>query len=243
MEPYHYSLPLAPILYAQGKYVRKVTLRLPEAAGDRCGRVGTGPALRLLVLGDSAAAGVGVNQQEQALAGRLAAQLSEYYDVTWRLHAKTGNTTTDNIATLQELTGASYDLVVVSTGVNDVTTGVSVKQWCRQLRDLHQRLQQDFNSKLVIYSGVPPMGKFPALPYPLRFFMGKRATMFDHYLQQTVAGLSGAAYVALNHDAAPLDETAIAHDGFHPGAPAYQYWAEQISCRLQQPYWLTGSHR
>ncbi len=51
---------LAPLLLWQGRHVRRVTPRLPEAAGPRAGTTGHGPPLRLLVLGDSAAAGVGV---------------------------------------------------------------------------------------------------------------------------------------------------------------------------------------
>jgi hypothetical protein len=64
-------LALAPILLCQGKYVRRVTPKLPEADGPRFGEAGVGKPLRLLVLGDSAAAGVGVNTQQEALAGHL----------------------------------------------------------------------------------------------------------------------------------------------------------------------------
>ena len=66
---------LAPILLWQGHKVRQRTLRLPEASGARAGILGQGLPLRLLLLGDSAAAGVGVSRQEEALAGQLAAQL------------------------------------------------------------------------------------------------------------------------------------------------------------------------
>ena len=49
---------------------------LPEADGAREGVVGSGDAaLRLLVAGDSSAAGVGVARQEQAVVGHLARAL------------------------------------------------------------------------------------------------------------------------------------------------------------------------
>ena len=53
---------LGPVLLAQGLRMRRVALRLPEAAGPREGRVGEprGRPLRLLFLGDSSAGGVGV---------------------------------------------------------------------------------------------------------------------------------------------------------------------------------------
>ena len=53
------TLALLPVLFVQGTKVRKNTPRLLEASGDREGTVGKGRPLSLLILGDSAAAGVG----------------------------------------------------------------------------------------------------------------------------------------------------------------------------------------
>ncbi|WP_236040775.1 hypothetical protein [Marinobacter nauticus] len=51
---------LFPVLLYQGKRTRRVTPRLPEATGDYAGQYGEGePVFRLLVLGESTAAGVG----------------------------------------------------------------------------------------------------------------------------------------------------------------------------------------
>ena len=52
---------LGPALWVQGKYVRRVTPRLPEPPGPRSGHCGQGPQLRLLIAGDSAAARVGAD--------------------------------------------------------------------------------------------------------------------------------------------------------------------------------------
>ena len=54
-----FELALTPALVAQAMRTRARLLRLPEAAGDRAGRCGEGPRLRLLTAGDSSAAGVG----------------------------------------------------------------------------------------------------------------------------------------------------------------------------------------
>ena len=64
------TLVLLPVLFVQGTKVRKNTPRLLEASGDREGIVGKGRPLSLLILGDSAAAGVGVETQQDALSGR-----------------------------------------------------------------------------------------------------------------------------------------------------------------------------
>ena len=75
------KLLLGPLLLAQARRLRKTALRLPEAAGPRSGvefpalrAALVAEPLRLLVVGDSSAAGVGVDHQEQALAQPLARQ-------------------------------------------------------------------------------------------------------------------------------------------------------------------------
>jgi lysophospholipase L1-like esterase len=230
MQPYLLSIPLAPVLLLQGKYARYVTPKLPEAEGDRVGCAGSGSPLKLLILGDSAAAGVGAARQDQALAGALVNRLSERFQVNWRVHARTGNTTADTLAGLDELAGQQYDVIVVSTGVNDVTGGIAIGRWKLQLQQLHDVLLNRFGARLVIYSGVPPMGRFVALPQPLRAFMGVRATLFDQQLQTCVAGFPCAAYRAIDGE---FDDRSLASDGFHPSEYAYQRWAEIIASGLQ----------
>jgi len=64
---------LAPLLVWQGKQTRRTTPRLPEAGGEPHGQYGDGePALRLLVIGESTAAGVGVAHHQDGLASQLA---------------------------------------------------------------------------------------------------------------------------------------------------------------------------
>lgn len=234
MQPYLLSIPLAPLLFLQGKYAKAVTPKLPEAAGDRRGEYGTGPRLRLLILGDSAAAGVGAKQQDKALTGSLVRQLVDQFHVQWRLHARTGNQTRDTLQGLSELGDEHFDVVVVSTGVNDVTGGVALAVWSQHLRELHQQLRQRFACRLVLFSGVPPMGRFKALPQPLRAFMGARASLFDLQLQKTVAALPGASYLPLEGE---FDQRSLADDGFHPSEYAYQRWAERVALRLKSA-WL-----
>ncbi len=57
------QLALGPLLLAQGLYVRKTISKLPEPQGDRAGICGSGRELHMLILGDSAAAGVGAASQ------------------------------------------------------------------------------------------------------------------------------------------------------------------------------------
>ena len=74
------KLALAPLLVAQAVRTRKRAPVLPEPAGPRQGCVGQGDGveLRLLIAGDSSAAGVGVAHQDQALAGHLSRALHHH---------------------------------------------------------------------------------------------------------------------------------------------------------------------
>ena len=68
---------LGPLLIAQANRLRRTALDLPEPHGPRSGKVGRGdPVLRLLVAGDSSAAGVGARTQREALALPLAERLA-----------------------------------------------------------------------------------------------------------------------------------------------------------------------
>src|SRR5437763_8752727 len=88
---------LAPVLVAQALATRRRAEVLPEAKGAREGELGSGagPALRVLVAGDSSAAGVGVEFQEQAVAGHLVRALHRATGrrVAWALRARSGLTT------------------------------------------------------------------------------------------------------------------------------------------------------
>ena len=66
---------LFPLFALQALWVVARAERLPEPPGPRSGVGGDGPDLRLLILGDSSAAGVGAERQEDALSGQLAARL------------------------------------------------------------------------------------------------------------------------------------------------------------------------
>jgi hypothetical protein len=81
---------LAPLLWLQARHVRRVTPRLPEPPGCRTGIAGSGTLIRLLVAGDSGAAGVGAPTQDQALCGQLVRRLSRHHTVAWCVMAVNG---------------------------------------------------------------------------------------------------------------------------------------------------------
>lgn len=226
------TIALGPVLLAQGRHVRRAVPVLPEPDGPREGDAGSGKALRLLVLGDSAAAGVGAQTQDEALSGQLAVALAPTFRLRWKLLAFTGATTADMLQRLRAEPAAQFDAVVTSLGVNDVTGRVSLAAWRRAQQELITVLQSRFGAPHILLSGLPPMHRFPALPQPLRWYVGSRARDFDRVLARVAASRPGCEFLALGHEM--MDAAAMAGDGFHPGPPIYALWAREATRRIVQ---------
>ena len=221
---------LFPLLVAQALQVRRRALKLPEAAGPRAGTAGDGPDLRLLILGDSSAAGVGADHQDQALSGQLVQRLAKTHRVTWRLEATTGHTTKDALNRLGGLGAEQFDVAIVALGVNDVTRAVPLRLWLERQSRLITRLQTDFGVRQICLSGLPPMGEFPLLPHPLRWILGRQARRFDQHLRQLAAGVPNVSVTAMTFD---LSVDHMAEDGFHPGPEVYAAWADMFMDQIQ----------
>lgn len=224
------TIALAPVIVPQGIWTNLRVPTLPEPPGARQGKAGEGPRLRLLIVGDSAAAGVGVARQEEALLGQVVSRLSGRYRVAFDLQAKTGFTTADILRRLDDMPARAYDVALTSLGVNDVLALTTRAAWLERQRQLRQLLRSKFGVRCTIISGLPPVHSFPALPQPLRWHLGSRATEFNEAIAEAVEGEPDVRMINLRFDA---DAGMMASDGFHPGAPIYAEWAERVaSCIL-----------
>ena len=230
------TLALLPVVVLQGLKVRKNTPRLAEASGDRDGICGQGQPLSLLILGDSAAAGVGVESQQEALSGSILSCLQDEYQVRWKLHAKTGDTTQQVIAATQLLAPQQYDVVVTSIGVNDVTKLMSAKKWLKQQQILFQDIQNRFHPRLIIVSGVPPMQYFEALPHPLAWLFGQYATQMNQQLQHWLAPQAQFEFLQFDIQTFQAMNLPMASDGFHPSKEIYAIWGQQIAALVRQSF-------
>ncbi len=217
---------LSPILIPQAAWVIARAARLPEAAGPRTGRLGVGPVLRVLVIGDSSAAGVGVATQDDALSGHLTRTLAQTYTVDWQLIAKTGATTGSTLAHLAEHPPTQADIAILIHGVNDTTRLVPTQRFIANQRALVSLLNQHWNVPRVLLCAVPPVGHFPLLPHPLRSVLGRHAIRLDRALQQAFPD----AHVPFDM---PMDTALMASDGFHPGPDIYARWGRLLAARIE----------
>ena len=217
---------LSPVIVVQAFWVAARAARLPEATGARQGTMGEGRDTRVLIIGDSSAAGVGVANQDQALAGQLSTELAGHVRVSWQLIAKSGATAASTLAKLDVIAPEKTDLVVLALGVNDTKNGVSLRAWEARYATLLDRIAEMFAPARVCVSGVPPLADFPILPWPLRDVLGQRALLFDESLRRLCDQRPEALYVPMQFD---MDPSHMASDGFHPGAAIYREWAQRIA--------------
>jgi lysophospholipase L1-like esterase len=219
-------LAAAPVLLAQGRQVRRTTPRLAEAAGTSSD---AGPPL-VVVVGDSVAAGVGVDHHEHTVAGRLASLLSAERGgpVGWRVVARSGATAGEVAALLaaRRRDVDAAEVVVVSVGVNDTLRLHADARWRHELGGLLDDVSAAAPGADVVLLGVPPMGEFPALPTPLRQLLAGRARRLDALGGSVVAERAGVRHLPLT---LAVDATSFAADGFHPSAASHALLAEQVA--------------
>jgi lysophospholipase L1-like esterase len=214
----------------QATRVRKKTVRLPEAAGVTEGQRGDGPGneLRIVVLGESTAAGVGADNHDEAVAGQLAKALAAQTGrkVSWRAVARSGATMRRARERLApSLEGASADVVVVMMGVNDTIRLTSGRTFRRETQELLSELRRYVDCP-VILSGIPPVALLPALPQPLRSALGTRSRLLDRELRNVARGETGVFYSDIVF---PVQTSMLARDGFHPSPKGYEEWGRQLA--------------
>ena len=230
------TLALFPALLIQGNRVKKNTIRLPEAEGARDGITGQGQTLSLLILGDSAAAGVGVAHQNDALLGAVVTALQHQYQVHWRLEAQSGDTTSQVIQKTQKMVNQKYDVVVTSVGVNDVTRLMSARTWIKQQQQFYQLIQAKFQPELIIATGVPPMHLFPALPNPLSWLFGQYAKQMNFQLEKMIVKQKDMQWIEYDIQKYQSMNLEMAKDGFHPSKEIYQIWGKDVADRILERF-------
>ncbi len=212
-----------PLVVPQALRVRKTAPRFAGASGHNIGFIGEGDCSKLLAIGDSVVAGVGVGALVNALVGRTAKSIASRFDVSvqWTALGKIGATSGEvTHKLLPRVPAQQYDVIVVSVGVNDVTGLKRSATFEANLRELLAGLHKHSPKAQIAVLGMPPLGCFPLLPQPLRWVIGLRGRTFDQIIERAATEQSGAYYIPV--DFKP-DPSKFAADGYHPS---------QFSCKV-----------
>lgn len=221
-----------PLAAPQGLWVRHTAPRFADAVGARSGVVGRGRRIRVLGLGDSIIAGVGIPTVEQALLGQFASALADRAGgrVEWSAIGRTGARSGDvRRDLLPALPDEPFEIAVVSVGVNDITGLVRSGQFSRQVSGLIEGIRRHSPEALIVMLGLPPLWGFPLLPQPLRSVLGLRSRTFDRVMRGVVAGRPNCVHSPTTFEPSP---DKFGADGYHPSAASCAVWGASLADRV-----------
>jgi lysophospholipase L1-like esterase len=223
------------LLQAQARTARRLIGKpLGEQAFvlDKTYRRAHGDPVRLLILGDSIAAGLGAQRPRQTLGVQLAKRLATTSGRAVRLVsvAEVGAETSWLDRQLDAIpSDFEADVAVIVVGGNDVTHRVRVSESAAQLaaavRDLRSRGVE------VVVGTCPDLGALLLLPQPLRG-LAARASRRLARAQRDAVVRSGGYAVALGDLVGPSflakPERMFSLDRFHPSGPGYRRTAKAL---------------
>ncbi len=181
----------------------------------------SGPAIRLAVIGDSVAAGVGAERGEETPGVLLAAALAER---GWRVDldvlAFTGARSVDLEQQVARALVQPPTVAAISVGVNDVTHNVSRR---KAIADQRAAVQELIAAGVrVVVGGCPDLCTVPALRQPLRAYASRKTRQMAAAQQRSLPG-AGATYVPpLTAEFRDNQDEYFASDRYHPSGAGYR---------------------
>ena len=204
-------------------------VRALEHDVDLPGRV---PPRRLVVMGDSAAAGHGLPTADASLARLVGRGLvaADRRATAVRCVAVDGATTAE-VLTTQLDAATDAEVVLIGIGVNDaVRPGRSIAEVAAVLHDLVRSVRaRAVDGAGIVLLTCPDLSMAPGLPWLLRPAVGRRCRALAS-AQERVAADLGVAVVRAGRTV--LSNELFGPDGFHPGPVGHERLAEQVLERL-----------
>ena len=234
------SLPLLPVLYFQGKKIKKEIPKLPEAKNPK-GFVNGNfkDTLHVLSIGESTIAGVGVEFHENGFTGALANTLSTELqsNINWRVYARSGYTVQQVCEKIiPKIEEKTTDLIVIGMGGNDAFTLNSPKKWTKAIKNLISLLHVKFPETPIFFTNMPPIKEFPAFTRPIKFVIGNLVEILGEHLRIAVNNKPNIYY---NNEIITLkkwskrntlpnnDSKLYFSDGMHPSELTYKVWGKE----------------
>ncbi len=229
-------VPFAPFLYLQGQFVRRKVGRLPDAAGEKSGKFANGAEeVKMLVLGESTAAGVGASTHETGLAGQFAKFLGEKIgkSVRWQVVGKSGITIKRTIRELlPEIPNEKFDYIMLALCGNEVLSLHSPRVFRRDLRRLLAIMREQNPDATVFITNAPAVRLSPVLPFTIKFILGHLSALHDANARELTGEMERVFYFH-QPTSVPADFFA---DGLHPSEAGYTAWSKRMIEFFEEKY-------
>lgn len=233
------SIPLLPIIYFQGKKIKKEIQLLPEAK-DPEGSVNANSdqTLKVLFIGESSFAGVGSDFHKNSFAGHFSRELSAAftYNIDWKVYAKTGyNVEKVHQRIIPKIIETQCDLVVIGIGANDSFEFTQPKKWLENIQLLIDSLRNKFPETPISFAQLPTIEAFPALTKEMQFVLGNHKDLLAQYLYCQASKNKNIYFPTNKVDIQKWmkllnDNQTISDffsDGIHPSELTYNMWAKE----------------
>lgn len=236
------TVPVLPFMYAQAIQIKRSVPKLPPAT-DPSGLVqvaGNAPTRRILFLGESTVAGVGVKTHAEGFAGTMARELAESWQapVDWKVYARNGYTAAmvrRQLLPLIEETTANW--IIVGLGANDAFGLHSPARWKKDVVALIEDLQERFPATPIAFTNMPPIKIFPAFTPLIKWTIGNLVEWLGDTLEQVSASYPTVYYNAERIHFSTWQErhgvsgevSRFFSDGIHPSQLTYQVWAKDMA--------------
>ncbi len=212
------------------RLIGNVTGEPPDASGWY-GRRRPGPAIKIALLGDSSAAGYGVDRVEETPGAHIASGVAEAADrrVHLREFAKVGAQSADLAVQVDQALPIQPDVVVILIGANDVTHTVLPSHSVRYLGEGVRRLRAE--GAEVVVGTCPDLGTVKPIVPPLRQVArswSRRLAAAQTIATVEAGGRSVSLSSILGPEFAAEPHVLFGPDRFHPSADGYRSLSEVL---------------
>nr|WP_061929411.1 SGNH/GDSL hydrolase family protein [Aureimonas sp. AU22] len=220
-----------PVYVWQGIGIRRSIERMLPPAGPfhgSAGAAGDEAAIRLLVLGDSSAAGVGVDRAEDGLAARLAERLAVLTGeaVRWRAVGSNSAVSADvRDYIVPNIAAEGFTHILLSIGTNDVKNFHTARRFKRGFGGLLYALRARWPDARIVWSPPVDMLRVPALPRGL----AKVLSLRERVLARLGARLCLERGVVPATTLPRVEPAGFSRDGFHASADGAAYTAGHLA--------------
>ncbi|MFN3760300.1 MAG: SGNH/GDSL hydrolase family protein [Algoriphagus aquaeductus] len=210
-------IPFLPVLYLEAARIRSKGVKLLARSENVI--FGIGPA-RVLVLGESTAAGVGASTFEKTLAGHLSGLFGN--DFTIENYGRNGLRVREAYTLLKNLRTENpkkINGVILFLGANDCFRVTQPTAFKRELKHLINRIESESHPEWIYLADIPPVHLFPAFSDKMRDFLKIQRQFLQNEMIELARENAKIVFEPLSVEISP---GFFSEDQIHPSDLGYQ---------------------